>query len=78
MSGAGFDADVVVVGYGPVGAMAALLLGRAGVDCDRRVARGHAEPDVAETLLPPFSQEPGEQLVHRLRFFKHRRMAGVV
>ena len=33
MSGLVFDTDVVVVGYGPVGALAALLLGRAGVDC---------------------------------------------
>lgn len=33
MSGVVFDTDVLVVGYGPVGAMAALLLGRAGVDC---------------------------------------------
>src|SRR5215831_1435285 len=33
MSDVVFDTDVLVVGYGPVGAMAALLLGRAGVDC---------------------------------------------
>ena len=31
MSDVVFDTDVLVVGYGPVGAMAALLLGRAGV-----------------------------------------------
>ncbi len=39
-----FDADVVVVGYGPVGAMAALLLGRAGLDCVVIDARSEIYP----------------------------------